>query len=225
MCYKWGPLEATCERLYRLWSILNTDSRLKLELVLLITHSGPLYIVVVHLLSCIQLFVWPHGLQHTRLSCPSSSLGIHSNSSPLNWWCHSSISSSVTPFSSCPQSFPASGSFPVSWLFTSGGQCIGASTSVLPMNIEGWLPLGLTGLITLLSKGLSRVFHSTTVWKHQFFSTQPSCLLYGPTLTFVHDYRKNHSFDYGSALLTFISKVMSLLFYMVSRFVTVSSHI
>ena len=118
----------------------------------------------------------PHGLQHTRPSCPSSSLGACSNSCPLNRWCHPTISSSVIPFSSCPQSFPASGSFPMSQFFSSGGQSIGASASatVLPMNIQDWFPLGWTGLIFLQSKGLSRVFSSAIVWKHQFFSAQPS---------------------------------------------------
>ena len=100
---------------------------------------------------------------------------------PLSRWCHPAISSSVTSFSSCPQSFPASGSFPVSWLLASGGQSIGASASrsVLPMNIQGWFPLGLIGLISLLSKRLSRVFFSTTIWKHQFSGAQPlepSCI-------------------------------------------------
>ena len=120
----------------------------------------------------------PHGLQHfivqTRLHCPSLSLGVCSNSCPLSWWCHPTISSCVTPFSSCPQSFPASGSFPVSRLFASGGQNNGASASVLRMNIQGWFPLGLTGLISVLFKGLSRVFSSTTIWKERFFCTQPS---------------------------------------------------
>ena len=98
-----------------------------------------------------------------------------SNPCPLSPWCHPTISCSVTPFFPCPQSFPASGSFPMSWLFASGGQSIRASVSasVLPMNIQGWFPLGLTGLISLLSKGLSRVFCSTAVWKHQFFGAQP----------------------------------------------------
>ena len=93
--------------------------------------------------------------------------------SPLSWWCHPTISTSVIPFSSCLQSFPASRSFPMSQLFTSGDQSIGAS-SVLPMNIQGWFSFRLTGLISLQSKGFSRVFSSTTVQKHQFFSTQPS---------------------------------------------------
>ena len=99
----------------------------------------------------------PHGLQHARVPCPSSTLGLYSNSCPLSWWCHPTISSSVIPFSSCPQSFPASRSFLMSRLFVSGGKSIGASASasVLLMNIQDWFPLGLTGLIFLLSKGLA----------------------------------------------------------------------
>ena len=117
-----------------------------------------------------------HGLQHARLPCPSPSPGICSNLCPLSWFCYLTISSSsnnVTPFSSCPQSFPASGSFPVSRLFASGDQSIGISASVLPMNIQGWFPWGWTGLIFLQSKGLPGVF-SNTIWKHPFFGTQPS---------------------------------------------------
>ena len=119
--------------------------------------------------------LWPHGLQHARLPCPSPTLGAYSNSCPLSRWCHQTISSSVIPFSSHLQSFPASGSFQMSQLFTSGGQSNGvsASPSVLPMNIQDWFPLGLTGWISLLSRGLSRVFSNTTVQKHQF-GTQPS---------------------------------------------------
>ena len=111
----------------------------------------------------------PHGLQHTRLLCPSPTL--EACSCLWSWWCHPTISSSVVPFSSCLQSFPASGSFPMSQFFASGGQSIraSASASVLPMNIQGWFPLGLTDLISLLSKGLSRVFSSTTIRKHPFF--------------------------------------------------------
>ena len=118
----------------------------------------------------------PHGLQHTRPPCLSPTPGACSNSCPSSWWCHPTISTSAVPFSSCIQSFPASGSFPVSQLFTSGGQSIGvsASTSVLPMNIQDWSLLGWTGWISLLSKGLSRVFFNTTVQKHQFFGSQPS---------------------------------------------------
>ena len=136
----------------------------------------------------------PHGLQHARLPCPSPTLGVFSNSCPLSWWCHPTISSSVIPFSSCLQPFPASGSFPMSQFFTLGSQSIGASasTSVLPMNIKDWFPLGWTGLISLQSKGLSRVFPNTTVQKHQFFSSQLS--LWSNSYI-IHDYCKNHSFD------------------------------
>ena len=119
--------------------------------------------------------LWPHGLQHARL--PGSSLSPRACSSyPMSQWCHPTISSSVASFSSCPQSFLASGSFPMSQLFQSGGQSIGASASasVLPMNIQDWFPLGLTSLISLLSKRLSRVFSNTAVQKHCFFGTQPS---------------------------------------------------
>ena len=125
--------------------------------------------------SCLTL--WPHGLQHARLSCHSLSLRVCSNLCMLSQWCYQTISSSVTSFSSCLQSFPASESFPMGWLFISGGQSEGgasASVSVLPMNIHGWFPLGLTGLLSLQSKGLSGVFSNTTAWKHQFFGTQPS---------------------------------------------------
>ena len=136
----------------------------------------------------------PHGLQHTRLPSISLTPGASSNSCPSSRWCYPTISSSVIPFSSCPQSFPASGSLPMSRFFTSGGQRIGSSVSasVLPMNIQDWFPLGLSGFISLQSKGLSRVFSSTTVQKHQFSIAQ---LLYGPTLTAIHDHWKNHSFD------------------------------
>ena len=120
--------------------------------------------------------LWPRGLQHTSLLCPLLSPGVCSNSCPLILWCHPTISSSPAPFSSCLKFCPASGSFPMSQFITSGSQSIGASASasVLPMNIQGWLPLGLIDLISLLSKGLSRVFSSTTIRKHQFFGSQPS---------------------------------------------------
>ena len=116
----------------------------------------------------------PHESQHTRPPCPSPTPGIYSNSCPLSWWCHPTISSSVIPFSSCLQSFPASRAFPMSQFFASGGQNIGvsASASVFPMNIQDWFPLGWTGWISLLSKGLSRVFSNTIVQKHQFFDAQ-----------------------------------------------------
>ena len=120
--------------------------------------------------------LWPHELQHTRPPCPSPAPRVHPNPCPLSRWCHPTISSSVVPFSSCPQSFPASGSFPISQLFASGGQRIGvsASTSVLPMNNQDWSPLGWTGWISSQSKGLAIVFSSTIGQKHWFFSAQLS---------------------------------------------------
>ena len=125
--------------------------------------------------SVVSDYLWPQGLQHARLPCPSPTPGACSNSCPSSRWCHPTISSSVVPLS-CLQSFPASGSFPMSQLFASGGQSIGASALalVLLMNIQGWFPLGLTGYISLQSKGLSSVFSNTTVQKHQFFDAQLS---------------------------------------------------
>ena len=135
-----------------------------------------------------------HRLQHTRLPCPSPTPRAYSNSSPSSWWCHPTISSSAKPFSSCLQSFSASGSFPMSQFFPSGGQSIvvSASTSVLPMSTQGWFPLGWTGLLSLQPKGLSRVFS-----KPQFKSIDSLALsfLYNPTLTSIHDRWKNRSFD------------------------------
>ena len=126
-------------------------------------------------LSVVSNSLRTHGLQHARHPCPSPYPRGYLNSCPLSWWYHATISSSVVPFSSCPQSFPASGSFPMNWLFASGGHSFGASASasVLPLSIQDWFPLGFTGLI-LLSKRLWRVFSSTTVWKHQFYGAQPS---------------------------------------------------
>ena len=136
--------------------------------------------------------LWRHEPQHARPPCPSPTPGVYSNSCPSSLWCHPPISSSVVPFSSCPQSFPRSGSFPVSKLFLSGGQSIGvsASTSVLPMNTQDWSPLGWTGWISLQSKGLARVFSNT-----KGISSSVLSFLYSPTLTCIHDHRKNHSLD------------------------------
>ena len=138
----------------------------------------------------------PHEMQHSRLPRLSPTPGAYSNSRPSSQLRHPTISSSVIPFSSCLQSFPASGSFPMTQLFTLGGQRIGASALalVLPMNIQGWFPLGWTGWTSLQSKGLSRLFSNTTVQKHQFFSAQIS---YSLTLTSIYDYGKNRSFDNG----------------------------
>ena len=118
----------------------------------------------------------PHELHHARPPCPSPTPGVHPNSCPSSRWCHPAISSSVVPFSSCPQSLPASGSFPMSQLFAWDGQSIGgsASASVLPMNTQDWSPLGWTTWISLQSKRLTRVFSNTTVQKHQFFGAQLS---------------------------------------------------
>ena len=123
--------------------------------------------------SIVSNFLRPLGLQHTRLPCPSPTSKACSNSCPLSRWCHPAISSSVVPFSSCLQSFPASGSFPVSQFFTSGGQSIGvsASASVLPVNSQGWFPSGLTGWISLQSRGVTGVFFNTTVQKNHFIPT------------------------------------------------------
>ena len=120
--------------------------------------------------------LWPHESQHTRPSCPPSTPGVYPNSCPSSQWCHPAISSSVILFSSCPQSLPASGSFPMSQLFARGGQSteVSALASVFPKNTQDWSPLEWTGWISLQSKGLSRVFSNTTVQKHQFFSAQPS---------------------------------------------------
>ena len=127
------------------------------------------------------------GLQHARLLCPPLSPGVCSNSCPFSQWCYLTILSSASPFSSCLQSFPVLGSFAMSWLFMSGGQSIAASAVILPVDIQGWYPLGSIDLISLPSKGFSRVFSSTTIWKHQFFGAQPSLWF---TLTSVRDYWK-----------------------------------
>ena len=158
----------------------------------------------------------PHGLQHARLPCPSRSLRVCSKSYPLSQRCYLNISSSATLFSFCFHSFPASGSFPMSQLFPSGGQRIGASASasVLPMNIQDWFPLGWTGLISLQSKGLSRVFSSTKVQKHKFFSIQPFLW----SSSHIHTgLLENHNFNYMD--LGQQSDVFNIFFNMLSRFV------
>ena len=139
--------------------------------------GSPLHVSVQFSRSVVSDSLRPHESQHTRPPCPSPTPGVYSKSCPSSRWCHPAISSSVVPFSSCPQFLPASGSFPMSQLFTWGGQSIGVSASepsVLPMNTQGWSPLGWTGWISSQSKGLSRVFSNTIVQKHQFFSTQLS---------------------------------------------------
>ena len=156
--------------------------------------------------------LWPRGQQHARRPWQSTTPWVYSNSCPLSWWCHPAISSSVVPFSSRLQSFPTSGSFPMSQLFSSDGQSIGVSAlaSALPMNIQDLFPLGWTGWIFLLSKGLWRVFSNTTVQKHQFFSAQPSS-------------QSNSHIHTGKTIAltrrTLVGKVMSLLLNILSRLV------
>ena len=151
----------------------------------------------------------PHESQHVRPPCPSPTPGVHSRSRPLSQWCHPAISSSVVPFSSCPQSLPTSESFPMSQLFTWGGQTTGVSAlaSFLPKNTQDWSPLGWTGWISLPSKGLSRVFSNSTVQKHQFFTVQLShpYMITGKTIALTRR--------------TFVGKVMSLLLNKLSRLV------
>ena len=157
-------------------------------------------------------FLWPHGLQHAKLPCPSPIPGLYSNSCPLSQWCHPTVSSSVIPFSFCLQSFPTLGSFQMSQFFASGGQSIrvSASASVLPMNTQDWSPLGWTGWISLQSKGLSRVFSSTTgsvLQLSAFFIVQLShpYMMTGKTIALTW--------------WTFVDKVMPLLFSMLSKLV------
>ena len=166
-------------------------------------------VVVVFICSVVSDSLRLHGLQRTRLSCLSLSPRACSNSRPSSWWCHPTISSSVATFSSCLQSFPALGSFPVSQFFPLGGQSIGASASVVLMNIQGWFPLGLTGLFSLPSKGLSRVFSSTTVLS---ISSLVLSLLYGPTLIYTWVVEKTIALT----IQTFVGKVMSLIFNVLS---------
>ena len=154
-----------------------------------------------------------HGLQHARLPCPSPTPEACSNLCPWSRWCHPTISSSVIPFSSCPQSFPASGSFPVSQFFASDDQSIGASASVLPINLQDCFPLGLTDLNSLLSKGLSRVFSNTTVQKHQFYGNSAFFMV-----QILHPYMTTWK-TIALTRQTFVGKVMSLLFNMLSRLV------
>ena len=164
------------------------------------TQKSILIFASVQSLSPVGLFAAPWTM-HARLSCPSPTPGACSNSHPLRWWCHPTISSSVIPFSSCPQYFPASGSFPVSQFFESGSQSTGASasTSVFPMNIQDWFSLGWTGWISLQSKGLWTVSpkweESSSTLQFKNINSLALSLLYGSTPESIHNYWKNHSFD------------------------------
>ena len=164
------------KRAHSVWESLSFQRLLPVEDV---TREGlsPIWFSTVQFSrSVVSNSLRPHGLQHAKPPCPSPTPGVYSNSCPLSQWCHLTMASSVIPFSSCLQSFPASKSLPVIQFFAWGGQSIGASasTSALPMNIQDWFPLGFTDFIHLLSKRLSKVFHCTTVQKYQFLGAQPS---------------------------------------------------
>ena len=170
----WYRVLLLVSRFWRnLWYDAYVTSGLK---VFLSFNFNVLFSSIQFSLSVVSDFLRPHELQHAKPPCPSPTPGVHSNSCPLSRWCHPAISSSVVPFSSCPQSLPASGCFPMGQLFTWSGQSIGVSAlaSVLPKNTQDWSALEWTGWISLQSKGLSRVFSNTTVQKHQFFSAQLS---------------------------------------------------
>ena len=175
-------------------SVMPSNHLILCRPLLLLTSIFPNISSVQFSCSVVSNSLWPYESQHARPPCPSPTPGVYTNPCPSSRWCHPAISSSVIPFFSCPQSFPALGSFPMSQLVAWGGQSIGvsASTSVLPMNTQDWSPLGWTGWIFLQSKGLSRVFTAP-----QFKSISSSVLsfLYSPTLTYIRDYWKNQSFD------------------------------
>ena len=173
-----------------------------------------IYLLLLFSSSLVSDSLQPHGLQQASLPCPSLAPRACANSCPLSRWCHPTISSSVTPFSSCPQSFPASGSFPKSQLFSSGGQSTGdsASASVLPMNIQGGFPLGSTNLISLLLRDSQK---SSPAPQFEGVDSLVLSLLYGSALTSTHDYWKHHSFDY----MDICRQSDALFFNMLCRFV------
>ena len=182
----------------RLWHLLNNSivGQAGLEMTGQLDKEFYfiLWVSVQFSFSVMSNSLWPHGLQHTRLHCPSPTPRAYSNPWPSSQWCHPTISSSAIPFSPCLQPFPASGSFQMSHFFKSCGQSIGvsASASVLPINIQDWLPLGLTGLISLESKGLWRVFSNLTVQKQQFFRAQLSFW----SSSYIHTWLwENHGFE------------------------------
>ena len=169
-CFQWRGIRfraAKMQILIFLWFSFDLRGQILLTLTLKITS-------VQFSRSVMSDYLWPHELQHARPPCPSPTPRVHPNSCPSSRWCHPAISTSVIPFSSCPQSLPASESFPMSQLFAWGGQSTGVSAwaSVLPKNTQDWSPSEWTGWISLQSKGLSRVFSNTTVQKHQFFGAQ-----------------------------------------------------
>ena len=166
------------------WEPTATPPTLEIRFQIFSSHD---YYLLLFSRQVVSKCLRPHGLQHTRLPCPSPSPRVCPNSCPFNWWCHPTISCSVALFSFCRQSCPASGSFPVSQLFISSTGA-SASASFLPKSIQGWYTLRLSGLISLLSKGLSRGFSSTIVWKHQFFGILPSLLFISHICTWVLDH-------------------------------------
>ena len=173
------PWTAACQAFLFITNSRSLTKLISIELVMPSNHlilCRGIFSSVQFSRSVVSDSLWPHETQHARPPCPSPTPGVHPNSCALSRWCHPAISSSVVPFSSCPQSLPASGSFPMSQLFSWGGQSTGvsASASVLPVNIQDWSPLGWTDWISLQSKGLWRIFSKTTVQKHQFFGTQLS---------------------------------------------------
>ena len=180
-------LPGTYEPLWKTALVLTSLPVIRLRSWCFLTWDSWIHLLFSH--SVISDSLWTHDQQHTRIPYLSLSPGVCSKSSPLSQWCHPAISSSVSPFSTCSQSLPASGSFLMRQLLVSGGQSIGASASIsdLPVNIQGWFPLGLTSLISFQSKGLSRVFSS--------INSSVLSLLYGQTLTSIHDYCKNNSLD------------------------------
>ena len=188
-CFSWP--------LYSIWCFvyfLSLDVSLSLASGIVPIPTFSVFSSVQFSRSVVSSSLWPHESQHARPPCPSPTPGVHSDSWPLSQWCHPAISSSVVPFSSCPQSLPASESLPMSQLFAWGGQSTGvsASASFPPKKSQGWSPSELSGWISLQSKGLSRVFSNTTVQKHQFFGTQLS----SQSKSHIHTwYWKNHSLD------------------------------
>ena len=161
------PIEKPLPGIPRIWGVqIETQHVKAAALEMLLLFSCPI----------ISNSLWPHGLQHARLPCPSPSPEVHPSSCPLLWWCHPANSFSNALFSFCPQSFPASETFPMSQLFASDNQNTGVSAlaSIFPMSIQGWFPLRLTGLISLLFKGLWGIFFSTIVRRHRFFGVTPS---------------------------------------------------
>ena len=155
-----------------LWSLFSSQCKVTRSWSGALSLFPIFWVLVQFSHSVVSDSLQPHEVQHARPPCPSPTPGVDSNTCPSSRWCHPDISSSVVPFSSCPQSLLASGSFPMSQLFKWGGQSTGVSASVLPMNIQDRFPLAWTGWISMQSKGLSRVFSNTTVQKHQFFSAQ-----------------------------------------------------